>query len=67
MSLKRYFKCIVPVTAVSFFMENSQLLTLGFEGGSIRIIGIAIADGSILVAISERETLPPIEPAWIKS
>lgn len=48
-------------------MENSQLLTLGFQGGSIRIIGIAIADRSILVAISERETLPPIEPAWIKS
>lgn len=45
-------------------METSQLLAIGFYDGSIRIIDITIADGSNLVAISERKTSPPIEPVW---
>lgn len=61
---ERYFKYTVPVTAVSFSTENSQLLAIGFYDGSIRIIDITIADGSNLVAISERKTSPPIEPVW---
>lgn len=64
MNPERYFKYTVPVTAVSFSKENSQLLAIGFYDGSIRIIDITISDGSNLVAISERKTSPPIEPVW---
>lgn len=54
----------MPVTAVSFSHENSQLLAIGFYDGSIRIIDITMGDASNLVAISERKTSPPIEPVW---
>lgn len=61
---ERCFRYTVPVTAVSFSHENSQLLAIGFYDGSIRIINITIADGSNLVAITERKTSPSIEPVW---
>lgn len=64
MNPERCFKYTVPVTAVAFSNENSQLLAIGFYDGSIRIVDITIADACNLVAISDRKTSPPIEPIW---